>query len=1508
MNADTAGLNPAEVPQGTPASARHFAWLLLALALVLPLTGWLVVSIQGPHAEREAYASLWSIARLKTDQIENWLGERHKNAELLAADALFAQHVQRMLEQPAHSLSDQEAVLQRFALLRTAFDYDRIELFAPDGRRVAMVGGDWEESGQAVQLPAPTAPGGRAVRMLMQPGEQGDALLQWQLPVQDLSGPQGRLVAWVRMGISSRRFLFPVIQTWPTSSASGETLLVRRDGDHVVFMNELRHRSGTAMTLQLPMGRQDLPAAVALRASGDGQVRGRDHRDIEVLAAYRPVAGTDWRLVAKIDQAEVLAPVHVLAWWVVGVTSLAMLALAVVLALFWRQIRLNQQWQSWAQKARSDRMMEQFFALPFIGIATVDLRRQQWERVNPHFCAIVGLEPERMLQMRWGDLVAPEDDAQDRKGFARVALGRDEVYAVDRRIRRGDGTRAWVNLQLRRLPALQEGEPGKCVVMLEDITPRVRAEARIQRQARLYAALSACNQAIVQSSTEAALFGRICETAVRLGGMQAAWIGRQVPGSDALVAVAAAGAAAQTLPGQGTARTALREDRAVWIEDLPGVAPTVAIALHCAGKVDAVFVLVAEPSQTFDEDARRLLLEMATDVDFALGYFAHERQRKQTEKMLRQSQQQLELVLKGSTDAPWDWDLRAQRLDFSPQGWHMLGYGPDDMPQGPVRVRAHVHPQDLPLLRAQREHLKDAGLSVVVQDLRLRHKNGHYVPVLARGYVSRDKMGRPVRVTGTAMDQTLQRQTHQLEELRAQALELIASESDLQRILVQLVERLETLLPTDKALVWLLDEPSGALLPRASAALTPLLHDARAVQPVEGDRGRWGSVAFTETGEGLPTVENTHLRTLVQSMARARSLPGCYTLPIRADNGALLGVLDVYQRRQHAIPEHDRALLRRIGHFMGSAIQRKTFEEQERLAAEVFSHSHDGIMVTDAHHKILLVNPAFTAITGYEPQDVVGRNPRLLSSGRHGGDFYGAMWRRLGEHGLWQGEIWNQRKNGEVYPEWLTISRVTDAEGQVTHYIAIFSDVSQRKADEQRIRWMAHYDLLTGLPNRALLADRFVHAVSMAERGKEPMALMFLDIDHFKHINDSLGHGAGDELLVNVARRMRELVREQDTVARMGGDEFVLLLPGTDKDGAAQLARRLLDTVAAPIHIREHDLMVTPSVGIAMYPEDGSALETLLQHADVAMYRAKQDGRNAFHFFLPDMQAHAARALEVESALRRALEGGQLQLHYQPQCRLRDGRVMGVEALIRWQHPEWGMVSPAEFIPLAEKRGQILAIGEWVLRTAVQQLAQWQRAGLPELTMAVNLSAVQFRHPDLPGLVTQVLQEYGVEPGCLELELTEGVASDDPERAVGIMADLHARGVRMSIDDFGTGYSSLSYLKRFQVYKLKIDRSFVRDIIEDAEDKAIVSAIIRMAASLGLQTIAEGVETEAQRQVLQEQGCDEIQGYLFSRPLPAPACEQLLRERMVGGAAAPPPAGRLTPPAGAVQAALPPSR
>lgn len=452
-----------------------------------------------------------------------------------------------------------------------------------------------------------------------------------------------------------------------------------------------------------------------------------------------------------------------------------------------------------------------------------------------------------------------------------------------------------------------------------------------------------------------------------------------------------------------------------------------------------------------------------------------------------------------------------------------------------------------------------------------------------------------------------------------------------------------------------------------------------------------------------------------------------------------------------------------------------------------------------------------------------------------------------------------------------------DCENRPISGIGTVHDITERKQAEERIQFLAYFDQLTGLPNQTLFIDRISHAISMSQRSNVPLSVLYLDLDQFKIINDTLGHTIGDALLMKVAERLKSALREEDIISRQGGDEFVIVLPGTDAIGAAHVAENLLKTVAHSYQVELYELNITSSIGIAMYPIDGKDFESLFKCIDIAMYRAKHNGRNNYQFFTQEMQIHSARTLQLDNALRNALEYNQLQLHYQPQISLHDGRIIGVEALLRWQHPELGTVSPSEFIPIAEANGQILQIGEWVLRSAALQLKKWIDSGLDPMVIAVNLSVVQFRHAHLSELVMQVLKETGLPPEYLELELTEGIAMDDPFRAIALMADLHKHGIRMSIDDFGTGYSSLAYLKRFQIYKLKIDQSFVRDIAEDLEDRAIVTAIISMANNLNMQTIAEGVETSEQLELLRLLGCNEVQGYYFSKPLPADQFEEFVR-------------------------------
>jgi diguanylate cyclase (GGDEF)-like protein/PAS domain S-box-containing protein len=547
-------------------------------------------------------------------------------------------------------------------------------------------------------------------------------------------------------------------------------------------------------------------------------------------------------------------------------------------------------------------------------------------------------------------------------------------------------------------------------------------------------------------------------------------------------------------------------------------------------------------------------------------------------------------------------------------------------------------------------------------------------------------------------------------------------------------------------------------------------------------------------------------------------------------------------------------------------------EQRLQLLAKVFEHSGEAILVTDAENRIVSVNRAFTRMTGYAQDEVLGQNPRILSAGRAPPEEFRAMWQAIREQGGWQGEIWDRRKDGSCYPKLLTISTLRDERGQVTHHIGSFTDISERKAAEQQIRHLAHHDALTGLPNRFNLHHRLEQALAAARRDCQQLAVMFIDLDHFKNINDTLGHPAGDVLLMQVAGQLRACVRESDVVARLGGDEFVVVM--TDIADAAVLAvpamaRKIGRQLSVPYRIAGQELHVTPSIGIALFPADGGDVDTLMKNADTAMYHAKAQGRHNFQFFTSALNEAAAERLQMEGALRQAIERHEFVLHFQPQVSRAGDRVSGVEALVRWQHPQLGLVPPDKFIPLAEETGLIEPLGDWVLDEACRQLRSLRDQGLGDLRMAVNLSGHQLRQGNLATRLQWLAKAYGFQPGDLELEITESITMETPEVTVALLRQFRALGVELAIDDFGTGYSSLSRLKLLPIQRIKLDRSFVRDIETDPNDAAICRATIALAHSLGLELVAEGVETAAQLQYLQALGCDHIQGYYFSRPLPA---------------------------------------
>ncbi|MEO5377714.1 MAG: EAL domain-containing protein [Magnetococcus sp. DMHC-6] len=564
-----------------------------------------------------------------------------------------------------------------------------------------------------------------------------------------------------------------------------------------------------------------------------------------------------------------------------------------------------------------------------------------------------------------------------------------------------------------------------------------------------------------------------------------------------------------------------------------------------------------------------------------------------------------------------------------------------------------------------------------------------------------------------------------------------------------------------------------------------------------------------------------------------------------------------------------------------SLITLRQQREELKLAAKVMENSHELILITDAKNRIIKVNEGFCQITGYTEEEVLGNKPNLLRSEQYGAEFYAEMWAKLLKDGFWHGEIWNRRKNGDIFPEWLSISVVKNSQEEVEHYIAIGSDLTELKMADRRISQLANYDQLTQLPNRTLLSTQIEHAIHNAKSYHRHCGVLLLGLNRFKHLNDSLGHDSGNNVLQQVATRLTETVGQGTTVARVGGDIFVLLISQFNDPGVlVRLAYNAMDAIAKPFMVNGQEVVLSASVGISFYPSDGENAEDLLRHGEQAMFLAKSQGRHTYAFFKTQMQEEAQERFILENNLRKSLENNELFLNYQPQFNMSGTKMIGSEALIRWRHPLLGIIPPGKFIPVAEESGLVVPIGNWVLETACRQVQAWQEAGLQTVMVAINVSAIQFRQPGFAAFVRHVLAQTGLNPKLLELEMTESLLIQDITTTIAILKELKELGIKLAIDDFGTGYSSLNYLSQFPLDKLKVDQSFVKGLPKDTDNAVIATAIIHLAHSLHLQVIAEGVETVEQLEFLTSQGCDEVQGYLFARPLPPEEFVKRLAQRM----------------------------
>ena len=709
------------------------------------------------------------------------------------------------------------------------------------------------------------------------------------------------------------------------------------------------------------------------------------------------------------------------------------------------------------------------------------------------------------------------------------------------------------------------------------------------------------------------------------------------------------------------------------------------------------------------------------------------------------------------------------------------------------------------------------------------------------------------------------------EQNRNQVLGLLARGASLKTIFEKIIQDFETQHPPSLCSLLLLDQNGRHLIEGVAPSLPESYNQAIDKLEVGVGVGSCGTAAATGKRVIVEDIQNHPHWKPYKSLAAEADLGSCWSEPILNNNNKVLGTFAIYHPQPSKPSQAQIEQIEQVAHLASIVIERTRYRQASELAALVYRHTSEAMMVTDENSCILAINPAFTDTTGYREDEVLGQTPKLLSSGRQGADFYESMWRELNNNGSWQGEIWNRRKNGEEYAEWLTINTIFDKNNQVYRRVALFADITEKKEAEALIWSQANYDHLTQLPNRRLFNDRLQQELSKARRQEQRVGLLFIDLDRFKEVNDSLGHAMGDQLLIETASRIKGCLRESDTVARLGGDEFTVTLPNlTELGHIERIALSINQALSKPFTLGSDEAYISASIGITAFPDDAQSSEELLKHADQAMYAAKNEGRNRFCYFTPGMQAAAHQRLGIIRELYQAVAEQQLEVYFQPILNIKSRTFDKAEALLRWQHPEKGFISPAEFIPVAEDTGLIHEIGDWVLSQSLQQVETLITRGHRDFQISVNMSPLQFQSLDEnTGSYQSLLSGHHAYAKHIVIEITEGVLLNAESAITEKLERFHRAGVELSIDDFGTGYSSLSYLKKLDTDYLKIDQTFVRNLATDSSDQALSEAITMMSHKLGLKVIAEGVETEEQQVILEAMGCDYAQGYLHARPMPA---------------------------------------
>ncbi|WP_271271669.1 bifunctional diguanylate cyclase/phosphodiesterase [Aliamphritea hakodatensis] len=839
-------------------------------------------------------------------------------------------------------------------------------------------------------------------------------------------------------------------------------------------------------------------------------------------------------------------------------------------------------------------------------------------------------------------------------------------------------------------------------------------------------------------------------------------------------------------------------------------------------------------------------------------------------RTLNDSLKRLNLAMGASHQAWFDIDVASGDVLVSDEYARMLGYDPQTFKLTVPVWEAALHPDDKARILAEFDRLMNHG-EACETEFRIQTAAGGWMWQQGIGEAVEWTDGKPSRVIGINTDITRQKKIEALDMTRNRVLELLLEGTSLEVILEAIIETIEMQSPGSLGSVLLLDEKTNRLYTGAGPNLPAFYNEAIDGVEIGEMVGSCGRAAYTGERMIVSDIDNHPNWAPFLELTEKANLRACWSEPVLGANNRVLATFAIYHSRPHAPEDEDIKLIEFAAQLVAIAIERHKTDEKLQLSARIFNETHESIMVTDIKGAIVEVNGRFSELTGYSAAEVIGQNPGLLSSGRHPRSFYDDLWAHLRSDGHWQGEIWNRHKDGYIYAILMKISAMRNSRGEVINYVGLASDITQHKEQENKLRLMAHYDELTRLPNRTLFADRFRQAIAHSKRHSKQLAICFLDLDDFKPVNDQYGHEVGDQLIIEVAKRINTTLREEDTVSRQGGDEFAMLLGDIESlEHCEAILQRIIGLLSHPYMIDGHVISISASVGVTLYPDDNADLDTLMRHADQSMYQAKLAGRNRYHFFNTEKDQQLIQQNQLLDEIATSLDMRHFCLHYQPKVNMRTGKVFGVEALIRWQHPEKGLLSPFYFLPAVEGSELEIQIGDWVISEALQQLSDWTSMGLA-LEVSINISSNHLRSGRfLENFATQLARYANIDTGCLQLEVLESSALGDLDVISDIIRNCqNTLGVKIALDDFGTGYSSLAHLRSLSAGTIKIDQSFVRDMLVDPNDYAIIDGVLGLADSFNRDVIAEGVETTEHGLMLLSMGCNEAQGYGIARPMPA---------------------------------------